>query len=329
MIINSYNNYDDDFSNSSINHPLFLPEDNLFYSDTSRDNPLFEERNSFSLNNSPLPSLHQGEMSLIPDNQENSIQEEEKNNIITSEINNQMNNYEEEPNFKIGNSFVNLERNIENIPILDEKNDVLKQNEAKIFNIKSTAFTSKDNNQNNPEKIIELQKRIEYGTKFFKSKFSKFLKNLGNSVIQNSGLPRQFNNFKLSLPNHLSFTGNSKEKDNYYFLFFTVQQIFCYYKNEKCKNSLQKKNKVIIDEILTFIENNENEKYENIKSFFSMTLERAYELFYESKDFKEYASDPKIIWLDEEFKAQKKDSLLEKYGFIKMCKKISKKVNKQ
>ena len=191
--------------------------------------------------------------------------------------------------------------------------------------LKSTIFTSKENGQKNPEKFIKCQKRIDYGQKYFKTKFSKFLKRLGNRKIEESKLPEKFQNYKLSLPNHISFTGNSKELENYHFLFFTVQQIFSYYKNEKSKNSLQKKNKTIIDEILAFIEQNGNEKYENLKSFFTMTLERAYEIFYESKDFKEYANDPKAIELDKEFKAQKKDSLLEKYGFIKMCKKFNKK----
>ena len=288
------------------------------------DNILFEERNPFSLNNSPMQTLLQDQFPSI----QNSVKEEE-NKSISSEINNHLDNFEEEQNFQIGEPLINLERNIEDIPIIDEKNNNQKQNEIKIFDIKSTAFTSKENRQKNPEKVILCQKRIDYGQKYFKTKFSKFLKNLGNRIIQQSGLPTQFQNYKLSLPNHISFTGNSKELDNYHFLFFTVKDIFCYYKNEKSKNSLQKKNKNIIDEIQTFIDRNGNAKYDKIKTFFTMTLERAYEMYYESKDFKEYANDPKAIELDKEFIAQKKDSLLEKNGYIKLCKKFSKKVEKQ
>ena len=81
---------------------------------------------------------------------------------------------------------------------------------------------------------------------------------------------------------------------------------------------------------MAFIEDkNGNEKYEEIRSFFSMSLETAYEQYYKSKEFKEYASDPKAIELDKEFRAQKKDSLLESNGYIKMCKKFNKKTIKQ
>lgn len=312
-----YNN--DEFTNLSINYLSFSHEENLFNLDFP-DNLLHQEKNIYSLSNSSLPSLHQDQLPLIP----NSNKEEGMKNI-NSEINSQLNIYEDQQNFQIGEPLINLERDFEDIHILEEKNDKQELNEEKMLVLKSTIFTSKENGQKNPEKIIKCQKRIDYGQKYFKTKFSKFLKNLGNHIIKKSELPQKFQNYKLSLPNHISFTGNSKELDNYHFLFFTVQQIFCYYKNENSKNSLQKKNKTIIDEILAFIDQNGNERYENIKSFFTMTLERAYEIYYESKDFKEYANDPKAIELDKEFKAQKKDSLLEKYGFIKMCKKFNKK----
>ena len=317
-MFNSYYN-NDDFLNISNNYQGFPVENNPFNLDIP-DNLLSQEKNSYSSINFLSPSLHQEQFrpNLNPN------QELEERNNRPSEINNQLNNYKDESNFKIGESFVKLEKNKENIPIIDEKIDIQRQNGKKIFNIISTANTSKKNEQIIPEKIIECQKRIEYGKKYFKAKFCKFLKNLGNSIIQKSGLPARFKNYKLFLPNHISFTGNSKEKDNYYFLSFNVQQIFCYYKNDKCKNSLQKKNKTYIGNILTFIEQEENEKYEEIKSFFSMSLEKAYELYYESEDFKKYAADPKAIELDKEFKAQKRDSLLEKYGFIKMCKKFNK-----
>lgn len=316
-----FNSYllNDEVSNLSFDYNPGSTEENPFNLNIP-DNLPSQNINPYSINDSPLPSFHQDQLSQIPDNQENSFQD------IASEINNQLNLFEEEPNFKIGDPLINLKKNKEDIPILD---DIQKPNVKKVFGIKSTAFTSKENEQNNPEKIIECQKRIDYGQKYFKTKFSKFLKKLGNNIIKNSGLPAHFQNYKLSSPNHISFTGNSKEKDNYNFLFFTVQQIFCYYKNDNCKISLQKKNKKIIEEILAFIQQNENEKYENIKSFFSMSLEKAYEVYYESKDFEDYAADPKSVELDKEFKAQKKDSLLEKYGFIKMCKKFNKKENKQ
>ena len=140
-------------------------------------------------------------------------------------------------------------------------------------------------------------------------------------LIKRSFLPKELKKEKLSAPNHLSFTGNAAEKDNYKFLFFNVKDIFCFYKNENCKISLQKKNRRIIDKILQFIDGSESEeKYSNVKAFFKMSLEDAYEIFYESEDFKKYATYSKTVFLDKEFKVEKGYSLLEKNAFIKMIK---------
>ena len=51
-----------------------------------------------------------------------------------------------------------------------------------------------------------------------------------------------------------------------------------------------------------------------------MRLEDAYELFYESEEFRKYAENSKVIEQDKEYKAQNRISLLEKNGFIKMIK---------
>lgn len=188
---------------------------------------------------------------------------------------------------------------------------------------KKTNFTSKEVEQINPVlvefKPKQISKRIDYHKKYFKTNFVKFLKRYGNDLIKDSDLPKQFKR-KISAPNHISFTANVKESDNYEFLFFIVQDILTHYvEGTKCKNSLQIKNQNLIEDILAFIENNDEEKYEDIKSFFKMTVEDAYSLFYESKEFKKYAAETKTIYLDKEFRIQKGFSLLEKNGFIKMC----------
>lgn len=58
-----------------------------------------------------------------------------------------------------------------------------------------------------------------------------------------------------------------------------------------------------------------------------MNLQKAYEMFYESAKFHEYQLDPKTIEYDEEFQRQKKFSLLEKNGFIRLAK-MGNKANK-
>jgi hypothetical protein len=201
-----------------------------------------------------------------------------------------------------------------------------KQNNISENNFKKTNDTSKEEKKVNNPVLIPFQtkkpqKRIDYCIKYFKTNFSKFLKNYGNMLIKRSFLPKELKKEKLSAPNHLSFTGNAAEKDNYKFLFFKVEDIFCFYKNENCKISLQKKNRRIIDKILQFIDGSESEeKYSSVKAFFKMSLEDAYGIFYESEDFKKYATDSKTVFLDKEFQVEKGYSLLEKNAFVKMIK---------
>ena len=201
-----------------------------------------------------------------------------------------------------------------------------KQNNISENNFKKTKDTSKEEKKVNNPVLIPFQtkkpqKRIDYCIKYFKTNFSKFLKNYGNMLIKRSFLPKELKKEKLSAPNFLSFTGNAAEKDNYKFLFFKVEDIFCFYKNENCQISLQKKNRRTIDKILQFIDGSESEdKYSYVKAFFKMSLEDAYEIFYESEDFKKYATDSKTVFLDKEFKVEKGYSLLEKNAFVKMIK---------
>ena len=201
-----------------------------------------------------------------------------------------------------------------------------KQNNISENNFKKTNDTSKEEKKVNNPVLIPFQtkkpqKRIDYCIKYFKTNFSKFLKNYGNMLIKGSFLPKELKKEKLSAPNFLSFTGNAAEKDNYKFLFFKVEDIFCFYKNENCQISLQKKNRRTIDKILQFIDGSESEeKYSYVKAFFKMSLEDAYGIFYESEDFKKYAKDSKTVFLDKEFQVEKGYSLLEKNAFVKMIK---------
>ena len=110
-----------------------------------------------------------------------------------------------------------------------------KQNNISENNFKKTNDTSKEEKKVNNPVLIPFQtkkpqKRIDYCIKYFKTNFSKFLKNYGNMLIKGSFLPKELKKEKLSAPNHLSFTGNAAEKDNYKFLFFKVEDIFCFYK---------------------------------------------------------------------------------------------------
>ena len=216
---------------------------------------------------------------------------------------------------------------------LDAKNDNinLQNQNASDSGIKKTFITSKEapsSIQMVPKsKSKKPSKRIDYALKYFKTFFSKYLKDISNKIIDESELPSEFKKQKIFSPNHISYTGNPKESDDYKFLtFFTIQGILTYYKGENSKNSLQIKNKATIESILNFIdESNDESKYEEVRGFFRMPLEQAYELYYKDEAFKKYAEDEKAIYLDQEFKAQNGFSLLENNGFIKVVKMHGKK----
>lgn len=218
------------------------------------------------------------------------------------------------------NLFIVCKENITENCLKVPKNET-ENNEEKEDNSK-TKNSSKENEQNSPTivpfKIHKIQKRIDYAKNKFKKHLSKYLTKKANDLIQNSDLPLSYKQ-KIFLPNHKSFTGNPKEKDNSKFLSFTIENVFGYYKEgiKNCK--LQKKNKTSIEAIINFVEWSQNiQQYEEIITFFKMELREGIELFYKSKDFQEYANDPITKLLDEEFKRQKNFSLLETNGFIKM-----------
>ena len=300
----------------------FSSDDNCFQSDYS------PEREQFPLNNSHFIFLTK-ENEDPNDLLNKSIEKGDEDTIqnMLQIMKKDSENNEGELSFKNDNPFVPL--NIPILPQIDDKEQIQreKQNEKENNNsdnaYKNTRFTSKEENIiNNPILISSQTKkpqiRIDYAIKNFKTHFSNFIKQSANELIKKSDLPKILKKIQLSSPNRISFTGNPTEKDNYKFLSFTVEEMFCYYKNEKCQVSHQKSNKENIKTILQYIEGSKNEgKYQNVKSFFKMSLKDAYTLFYNSPNFQKYAADPKTIVLDKEFQAEKHFSLLEKNAFIK------------
>ena len=204
--------------------------------------------------------------------------------------------------------------------------------ESDNFSIKATDYNTKDTKAKinkcifGVEGQIKIEQRIDYCIKHFKVYTSKFLKEYGNKLINDCKFQNEMKNLKLFSPSYKYFTGNSNEKENKIFLNFTVEQIFSYPDTTlKKDNRLQKKNKDIINTLLNYIENKYDievpENMEKLKNFFKMTFEDIIILFYKSKQFKDYSSDPKTLFLDKHFIKIKGFSLLEKNGFIKLIKK--------
>ena len=305
------------------------------YDEYSISNILCCEDDNYS-ENMPNPfelcPLHSGLHQTFPEKefQNNQVEKNELNDSINLSILNGHQQSEVDFNLRPLNSLNKVEINAINDNILDapekeekKMNEKQKEKNVQVSNLKKTYFTSKESEQLNPVIVKPGSKkiaiRIDYGKKYFKTKFSAFLKDHANRLIKKSCLPKELKK-NISSPNSLSFTSNVNDSDNLAFLSFTVREIFCYSKGGY-KNSLQIKNQKKIENIMNFIENCENdEKFENIYSFFKMSLEDAYELFYESEEFKKYAGNSKVIEQDKEYKAQNRISLLEKNGFIKMIK---------
>ena len=245
-----------------------------------------------------------------------------------------------EPNFIVDNQLNNSHEEIDMPEVVEEDNqsevnfDLINDLNVNDKQFKKH-FLQEDNNIKsninhntitNPINIFTLKKQYESAPKNYQKRFINFLTKYGDNLIQSIKLPtKKIKKFKLHVPNS-SFISHTKKRVNYKFLSFTVKDIFYYVKTgvDLKKNSPKRKNKILNDTILNYIESlDEDEQFEEVKIFFKMTLEEADKLFEESEDFKKYAMDPKTILLDKEFKNKNDFSLLEKNGFIKYIKMCS------
>ena len=175
-----------------------------------------------------------------------------------------------------------------------------------------------------------IEPRIDYAIKQFKVYSCKFLKEYGCQLIKECNFKNNLKKIKLFAPSYKYFTGNSNEKENRMFLDFTVEEIFSY-PNDKSKkdNRLQQKNKNSIKILLDYIEETYPkevpERFQKLQNFFRMTYRDIIVLFYGSEQFKDYSSDPKTIFLDEQFTKSKGFSLMEKSAFFKLMKNYNEK----
>jgi hypothetical protein len=246
---------------------------------------------------------------------------------------------EENSALNIDNIIGNLETPNLPLPILeikDKKEDL--KNEADKNTNKSTDDKTKSKNNNiskclfglSSQKPKLIEPRVDYAIKQFKVYSCKFLKEYGNQLIKECNFKNNLKKLKLFAASYKYFTGNSNEKENKMFLDFTVEEIFSYPKDKSKKdNRLQKKNQEIIKMFLDYIEETYPkevpEPFRNLQNFFRMTYRDIIVLFYDSEQFKDYKSDPKTIFLDEQFAKNKGFSLMERSAFFKLMKYYNKK----
>ena len=215
----------------------------------------------------------------------NTFFESSKNKLFEIEIN-ENNNYNK--NIKFLNNSINNKH----------KKDI------KFISKKEEDFI--DNNDKNQKNYI-YRKDAYY--KHFKSLFAKYIKDKANK-LKNICLPHfdKNNFFAISY----KYTGNPKEKDNLQFLSFSIKDLLSYGKDKKLKNrqyhnelliksieqkELISKDRIIYTELINFLNNNFYHENEIIKN------------------------DSKCLFFDKHYKSETNNSLIEKYGFLKILKK--------
>jgi hypothetical protein len=180
-----------------------------------------------------------------------------------------------------------------------------------------------------PAKNPKNKTKNEIYLQAFKKEFSFYLIIQLNNLIQEIFLSEEFKKIEIKLPNSKDFIRIAAIKHNYLFLSFTVQEILCYFtnnkknnkKNKKINNKNQKENAINIKKIFDYIESHGNaKKFEKIISFLNMTLENAYIDFYKSTIFFRFANEEITLIRDKQFKIVYGFSLLEKYGFLRLLK---------
>ncbi len=176
--------------------------------------------------------------------------------------------------------------------------------------------TSDKIDKSNLEDTSSIQKiskdiyKLEYYIKAFKVNCFQYL------TKELNRLHESFNKNKFFRPNHQEFTSKAKEIDNLYFFLMTLEEAFTYVGPDKNVNEdkKRKKNKSLIEKIKKSPGNDE------LKSLLKMTVEESIGLYYKSQSFEEFRENEKIKFFDSEFQKEKKFSMLEKNGFIKLIK---------
>ena len=161
--------------------------------------------------------------------------------------------------------------------------------------------------------------RVEDAKKHIKKAISQFATQELNRLIKSSELGTKFKK-PIHLPNYKLFTSNSKELDNLDFLSFSLKKVFIYGKKD---GNRQDKNEKNLSRILEY--KKYPEKTKKIKEFLDLTYQDIIKLFYKSSNFEEFRNTKLTQFFDEGIKSQKKISLLEDEGLLKLFEMTKKK----
>ena len=229
--------------------------------------------------------------SINNNNDLNTFFETSKNKLFEIEIN-EINNYNKNLEF-LSNS-INIKSNKE-IKFISKKAGDTK------------------NNKENQNKYV-YRKDAYY--KHFKSLFAKYIKDKANK-LKNICFPHfdKNNFFAISY----KYTGNPKEKDNLQFLSFSIKDLLVYGKDKILKNR-QYHNELLI-KCIEEKESSSKDKiiYTELINFLYNTVENELINFYQENEI--IKNDSRCLFFDERYKSETNNSLIEKYGFLKILKK--------
>ena len=115
------------------------------------------------------------------------------------------------------------------------------------------------------------------------------------------------------------YTGNPKEKDNLQFLSFSIKDLLTYGKDKILKNR-QYHNELLI-KCIEQKESSSKDKiiYTELINFLYNTVENELINFYQENEI--IKNDSRCLFFDERYKSETNNSLIEKYGFLKILKK--------
>ena len=305
---------------------------NSQYSEENNFNYLQDE--PYSLEDLPVNDLDKSFYSLQPD-------ESEKNHDYFPEINNIMNPepnpdlYEKKEEEKIyffndkekkDSYFLGHKRN-NNDSILEE-NQPLKQNVQIISepvkkDLKETKPSTGELSNNKIKKITFTANQKLYRNDYFIKKikvscFSDYATDELNQLLKNCAFPKELKINKIYMPNNKAFTSIANLKKNKEFLSLKLFNIFSM-QNGNGQNQIKNR-----DNFITIF-NSKNqagniEAYEELIKFLNLTAEEVINKYYASQEFENFKSKSEIIAYDDAFFKEKKFSLLEDGGFIRLIK---------
>ena len=211
----------------------------------------------------------------------------------------------------------------ENFKLIEEKIKIISE-PIKIENKKTKESTGEPNKI----KIIKKKKLFESNQKIFRNDyyikkfkvecFSNYVTDKLNSLLKSCEFPKKLYLTKIYMPNNKAFTSNSNLKKNKAFLPIPIKDIFSM-QNKEGQN--QEKNALNFSRIFKLRNKAGNlQAYDNLVEYLNKTMEEVIKDYYTSDEFKNFIANEEIIEYDKAFYKEKKFSILQDYGFLRLIK---------